>query len=106
MVLIGLGQGLAMSPLTNQGIEGVARKDTGAASGLVNVAHQISGAIGLSLMVATSGGTASGTQVFTRSMMTATLLIAAAIATTLLVQGRGKKPHPTSPKGEEVLYRS
>lgn len=54
MLFIGFGQGLAMSPLTNLGIQGVTRKDTGAASGLVNVAHQVGGAFGLSLMVSAS----------------------------------------------------
>ena len=56
MVLIGFGQGLAMSPLTNLGIAGVGHSDSGAASGLVNVAHQVGGAFGLSFMVAASDG--------------------------------------------------
>lgn len=56
MLLIGFGQGLAMSPLTNLGIEYVGREDAGAASGLVNVAHQVGGAFGLSLMVFASNG--------------------------------------------------
>ncbi len=54
MLFIGFGQGFAMSPLTNLGISGVEHKDAGAASGLVNVAHQVGGAFGLSLMVAAS----------------------------------------------------
>ena len=83
MILIGFGQGLAMSPLTNLGIEGVERKNTGAASGLVNVTHQIGGAIGLSLMVATSEGITDGTKVFTHSMAIATLLIALSLVITL-----------------------
>ena len=51
MVFIGFGCGLAMSPTTNMGIEGVAPEDSGAASGVVNAAHQIGGAIGLAIMV-------------------------------------------------------
>lgn len=51
MLLIGFGQGLAMSPLTNMGIEGIGSENTGAASGFVNVSHQLGGAFGLSLMV-------------------------------------------------------
>lgn len=58
MLFIGFGQGLAMSPLTNLGISAVDREDAGAASGLVNVAHQVGGAFGLSLMVAASSGVA------------------------------------------------
>ncbi|WP_368339119.1 MFS transporter [Parabacteroides merdae] len=56
MLFVGLGNGLSMSPLTNLGISGVLHKDAGAASGLVNVTHQIGGAFGLSFMVAASDG--------------------------------------------------
>lgn len=51
MVLIGLGQGLLLAPLTAAGVAGVDPKDAGAASGLVNVAHQLGGALGLGLLV-------------------------------------------------------
>jgi EmrB/QacA subfamily drug resistance transporter len=51
MLLIGLGQGLLLGPLTAAGVAGVAREDAGAASGLVNVAHQLGGALGLGLLV-------------------------------------------------------
>lgn len=51
MIVLGIGNGLTLSPLTNLGIEHVEPNDAGAASGLVNAAHQIGGAIGLSVMV-------------------------------------------------------
>lgn len=51
MLFIGFGCGLVMSPTTNMGIEGVAPEDSGAASGVVNAAHQIGGALGLAFMV-------------------------------------------------------
>jgi EmrB/QacA subfamily drug resistance transporter len=51
MVLIGIGQGATLSPLTVAGIAGVSREDAGAASGLVNVAHQLGGSLGLGLLV-------------------------------------------------------
>lgn len=51
MLFIGFGCGLTMSPTTNMGIEGVAPEDSGAASGVVNAAHQIGGAMGLAVMV-------------------------------------------------------
>ena len=41
MVLIGAGQGLAFAPLTSFGIAGVPAEDAGAATGLVNTAHQL-----------------------------------------------------------------
>lgn len=49
MVLIGAGQGCALSPLTVAGVSGVAEEDAGAASGVVNVAHQIGLSLGLSI---------------------------------------------------------
>lgn len=52
MVLIGLGQGFALSPMTASGIAGVAGEDAGAASGVVNVAHQIGNSLGLAVLVA------------------------------------------------------
>ncbi|MCF4122608.1 MFS transporter [Antribacter sp. KLBMP9083] len=54
MLLIGAGQGLAFAPLTNAGIAGVAPEDAGAASGLVNTAHQLGMALGLGILVAVS----------------------------------------------------
>ncbi|WP_431281737.1 MFS transporter [Humitalea sp. 24SJ18S-53] len=51
MVLIGIGQGGTLSPLTVAGISGVAAKDAGAASGLVNAAHQLGGSLGLAILV-------------------------------------------------------
>ncbi|WP_199031251.1 MFS transporter [Ralstonia sp. ASV6] len=59
MLLIGLGQGASLSPLTVAGITGVAAEDAGAASGVVNVAHQLGGSLGLGILVvvfAAAGG--------------------------------------------------
>jgi predicted MFS family arabinose efflux permease len=58
MMLIGFGQGLVMSPLTNLGIQEVRPEDSGAASGVVNAAHQIGCSVGLSVMVACTTHTA------------------------------------------------
>ncbi|SDR44880.1 drug resistance transporter, EmrB/QacA subfamily [Rhizobiales bacterium GAS113] len=52
MVLIGVSQGLTLSPLTSAGVAGVDHKDAGAASGAVNVAHQLGSSVGLSVLVA------------------------------------------------------
>lgn len=48
-ILVGAGQGLALSPLTASGIARVAPEDAGAASGVVNVAHQLGSSLGLGL---------------------------------------------------------
>jgi sugar phosphate permease len=61
MVLLGIGQGLVLAPLTVSAVQGVASEDAGAASGLVNVAHQLGGSLGLSVLVVVfaAGGTAA-----------------------------------------------
>lgn len=61
MVLIGAGQGLAFAPLTSAGVSGVTADQAGAASGLVNTAHQLGMALGLALLVAVSARAGSGT---------------------------------------------
>ena len=63
LVLIGIGMGAALAPLTAAGIAGVKASDAGAASGLVNAAHQLGGSLGLSVLVtvfAAGGGAATG----------------------------------------------
>ncbi len=62
---MGVGMGAAFTPLTTAGIAGVAQSDAGAASGLVNVAHQLGGAIGVAVLVTvfTGAGGDSGTEV-------------------------------------------
>jgi len=59
MVLIGLGQGLLLGPLTAAGVAGVEGEDAGAACGLVNVAHQLGGALGLGVLVLVFAGAAA-----------------------------------------------
>nr|WP_321269951.1 MFS transporter [uncultured Tolumonas sp.] len=51
MFLIGIGQGGTIGPLTVVGITDVPAKDAGAASGLVNVAHQFGSSIGLAILI-------------------------------------------------------
>lgn len=54
MVVIGIGQGLAFAPMTSAGLVGVDARDAGAASGVVNTAHQLGSALGLGILVAVS----------------------------------------------------
>ena len=51
MIFIGFGNGAALGPLTVAAVAGVAPEDAGAASGLVNVAHQLGGTLGLGVLV-------------------------------------------------------
>ncbi len=54
LVVLGIGAGAAFTPLTALGVAGVAPEDAGAASGLVNVAHQLGGSLGLGILVTVS----------------------------------------------------
>jgi EmrB/QacA subfamily drug resistance transporter len=51
LALLGIGIGLAFTPLTAAGIAGVAPGDAGAASGLLNVAQQLGGSLGLGILI-------------------------------------------------------
>lgn len=56
MVLIGLGQGWVLAPLTVAGVAGVERHNAGAASGVLNVAHQLGASLGLAILVVIYAG--------------------------------------------------
>ena len=76
MILIGIGQGGALAPLTASGVAGVAPEDAGAASGVVNVAHQLGGSLGLAVLVVVFAAAGSG-------VLDARELLAQRIATSL-----------------------
>jgi len=77
MILIGIGQGAVLAPLTAAGVAGVASEDAGAASGVVNVAHQLGGSLGLGILVVIFDAAAAGS-------LGARELLAHRIATALL----------------------
>lgn len=58
IVLFASGMGLMFVPLTTIAVSGVERRDSGAASGMLNVMQQVGGSLGLSILV-TVFGTAS-----------------------------------------------
>ena len=51
LVLLGIGSGTALVPLTSAGLADVNPADAGAASGLVNVTQQVGAALGLAVLV-------------------------------------------------------
>ncbi|QKE85146.1 MFS transporter [Arthrobacter sp. NEB 688] len=94
MVLIGVGQGLAFAPLTSFGIAGARTEDAGAASGLVNTAHQLGTAAGLAVLVAAS---ASATDLAVRVSSAFTwgigFLAAALVVTVAVIVPAERKNH-------------
>jgi hypothetical protein len=99
MVLVGMGQGLAFAPLTSAGIAGVAPADAGAASGLVNTAHQLGMALGLAVLSAValragsgSGGTGAVAEHVRAALTGSSVLLALALVVVLVLivpPGRG-----------------
>jgi EmrB/QacA subfamily drug resistance transporter len=91
MLLIGAGQGLAFAPLTSAGISGVQAEDAGAASGLLNTAHQLGMALGLGVLVAVSaqagglGGAAEVTAHVSAALTGSAVLLAMALLVVALV---------------------
>lgn len=51
IVMLGVGTGAALVPLTSTGISGVAPRDAGAASGLIHATHYVGGAMGTAVLV-------------------------------------------------------
>lgn len=95
MVLIGIGQGGSLSPLTLAAVRGVEAHDAGAASGVVNVAHQLGGSVGLAILVAVShaGGQAMATPqqlatAISRAMAASAVMLGLAFCIALLCRRR------------------
>lgn len=95
MVLIGAGQGLAFAPMTAAGLHGVESADAGAASGLINTAHQLGSAVGLGALVSISsamadddlGGAASLAQRVDIALRGSSVLLAVALVAAILFIG-------------------
>ena len=89
MVLLGIGQGASLGPLTAAGIARVTTADAGAASGLVNVAHQLGGSLGLGVLVtvfaAASSPTLTGSALLARQVSAALTAGAGLLALALVV---------------------
>lgn len=86
MVIVGIGQGFSLSPFTAAGVAHTQGTDAGAASGVVNVMHQIGGSVGLSILVTVQSlfsGQVTGFQ--HAILMGAGLLLLALIAAIFLI---------------------
>lgn len=85
MTLIGAGQGLAFAPMTSLGMVDVPAADAGAASGLVNTAHQLGMATGLAILVALSAGATNLATQVSIALTGATCLLLLSLAVVLAV---------------------
>ena len=85
LVLMGIGMGAALTPLTAAGITGVEPGDAGAASGLVNAAHQLGGSLGLSVLVTVFAAGDSGAGRFALAHGVSAAITGSAVFLTLAV---------------------
>lgn len=95
MMLIGAGQGGALGPLTASGIVRVPSERAGAASGVVNVAHQLGSSLGLGVLVAAAAMGSQGLEGVERlaqrasvAMETGSVLIAATLILAVVFMAR------------------
>ena len=107
MLLIGMGQGGSLGPMTASGLADVAPRDAGAASGLVNAAHQLGSSLGLGVLVAAAAlGTEglAGRELLTRRVTGAMraadvlLLLALIIVFSCIVRRRKPILRPITPQ--------
>lgn len=97
LVLLGIGMGSAFTPLTTAGIHGVADRDAGAASGLVNTAHQLGGTLGIGILITvfTAAGNGAANQLakgVPAALTASAILIALALTVVLTVMRPQAEP--------------
>jgi predicted MFS family arabinose efflux permease len=97
MVLLGIGMGAVFTPLTTAGISGVADEDAGAASGLVNTAHQLGGTLGIGILIsvftaAGNGGVSQLAEGVPAALTASAVLIALALVVVVTVMRPQEEP--------------
>jgi EmrB/QacA subfamily drug resistance transporter len=120
MIILGIGAGAAFTPLTASGVAGVAPQDAGAASGLVNVAHQLGGSFGLAVLVTVFASASPGAvdptdalaERISTSITAGAAMLALALAVVLVLIPRRRpapavvvEPAPELERVEEPLLR-
>ncbi len=103
--LLGAGAGLTFPPMMTLAMSDVAPTDAGLASGLLNTAGQVGGAVGLALLATVSAGRTSGLQAagsaspdaltggYHLAFWIAAALIVGALAVTATVLDPGRRTH-------------
>jgi EmrB/QacA subfamily drug resistance transporter len=93
MAILGIGAACAFTPLTTAGVAGVAPEDAGAASGLVNVAHQLGGSLGLGVLVTVfaSSQSADLAHAISLSLTAGSVMLALALVVVLAVIRRPRQ---------------
>lgn len=88
LLLMGFGQGLATSPLTNISMTQVSPRDMGVSSSVLNAGHTLGSSLGLSVMVAAGAGEATLLGQFHVAMAVSLGFVLATVAVALLLPRR------------------
>lgn len=90
MIVIGAGQGFSLSPLTVAGVANTNQDESGAASGVVNMIHQIGGAVGVAAVVAMTSQLAPFGKLFNDALLiVALLMLISALAVFIIPKQKG-----------------
>lgn len=87
MMIIGVGQGLVLSPLTVAGVADTDAQMSGAAASIVNIIHQIGGSVGLSTIIVLTGTIHAPSATYIVSVQ---IMVVMTIIAFLLALGVGK----------------
>lgn len=94
MIFIGAGNGLSLSPMTASGIAHTDVKIAGAASGVVNMVHQIGSSVGLSVIVALTSSYHLPATIFKHSIiLMASFMVIAFLASVNVLRVDSKRSH-------------
>ncbi|NEY31633.1 DHA2 family efflux MFS transporter permease subunit [Streptomyces sp. PRKS01-65] len=107
-IVMSAGMGLLITPITTTVTSGIADRDAGAASGLMNTTRQLGGVVGLAALVTLATATATatagdGADLSYRTVFTATAGICAAVA---VLAWALPAPRPAGPAAAAPASRS
>jgi sugar phosphate permease len=93
MVIIGIGQGFTLSPLTVSGVANTDPEIAGSASGVVNTVHQVGSSFGLSVITLLTTGLANPVMTYDRSveLMTGFMVLSMIAVVNIMIGKRATK---------------
>jgi predicted MFS family arabinose efflux permease len=100
LVLAGIGLGMSFVPMTIAATSDVPMHQAGLASGLLNTARQVGGAVGLAAMATVAAGAASPTTGYDRAFWISAAALAVGAALALLLPGRPTPERDAAPAVE------
>ncbi|WP_261809668.1 MFS transporter [Levilactobacillus humaensis] len=87
MVVFGIGQGLALSPLTVEGVANTDPEIAGAASGVVNTVHQFGQSVGMSVVIALTSGVHNWSTSYREQLLIIAVIAGMSLIAALVLQG-------------------